>query len=94
MKALALANHTRQFGAPTDWEADKAGECGILDIIDTKDGELAIMYSAWAPSMEEISSLLLGAPIWLGIVGTTHPVVSLQVGDPVDSPAGIICDGT
>ena len=86
MTPTELANRTRRFVSPTNWDAYTRGECADLDIIDVKDGDLPMMLSAWKPTMEEISQLLLGAPIWLHIVGTVHPVVGLSVGDPEDVP--------
>jgi len=39
------------------------------------------MISAWRPTREELARLNQGAAIELCIVGTTHPPVSLNVGE-------------
>lgn len=87
MTPKTFSSPSRVFVAPTNWDADQRGECADLHILDIRDGELNIMYSAWKPTKEEITDLLLGAPIWLGIVGTSHPVVSISVGDPEETVA-------
>ena len=42
------------------------------------------MTSAWFPTAEEIARLIEGAPIYLTIIGATHPPVSMSVGDAPD----------
>lgn len=71
------------LGAPEDWTAETHGQCGVLPVRrEVLDG-LPKMTSAWFPTAEEIQRLASGAPIYLGVVGSGHPVVSLGVG-PVD----------
>jgi hypothetical protein len=82
MTPKTLSDRTRRFTSPTDWER---GECGSLDIIDMEHAGLPIMYSAWEPTMEELSILLQGGTLWLGVFGTTHPVVTMLVSEPVEA---------
>lgn len=49
----------------------------VRDIIE--DG-VKMMESAWFPTLEELHALLDGAPVILGVVGTVHPPVRLEVG--------------
>ncbi len=39
------------------------------------------MVSAWFPSSEEMARMARGAPIYLRVLGTGHPPVSLVVGE-------------
>lgn len=75
MKPLPIEGHTRRMTAPANWDSSVQGNCGELEIIDA-DG---IMFSAWKPTEAELKRLNEGAPVVLGIMGTTHPVVSLSV---------------
>lgn len=77
MDAVPLADATRRMAAPKKWDHEKDGICHTLDIC-YRDGW---MISAWAPTKAELKSLNEGKPVFLWIQGTTHPVVSLSVGD-------------
>jgi hypothetical protein len=79
MNALPLNNATRRLGAPLSWDHERDGICHTLDICD-QDGW---MTSAWRPSEMELARLNAGAPVYLQIGGSVHPVVSLFVGDVV-----------
>lgn len=69
---------TRQLGAPADWDG-KDMSCGVLPILDVQTTEGNFMFSAWEPTPPELDALNKGANILLGVRGTAHPVVSLQV---------------
>ncbi|MDR6394663.1 hypothetical protein [Herbaspirillum seropedicae] len=69
---------TRQLGAPADWDG-KDMSCGVLPILDVQTPEGNFMFSAWEPTPPELDALNKGANILLGVRGTAHPVVSLQV---------------
>jgi hypothetical protein len=58
--------------------------CGGLAVCDhlTKAG--LVMESAWLPTQEELSRLVAGAPVILGVMGLGHPPVYLAVGEPPD----------
>ena len=70
-----LAQATRVFKAPADWDAEKNGPCGDLQIVDIN----GFMVSAWRPTREELVALTKGKPVLLAIAGSVHPVVSLGV---------------
>lgn len=44
--------------------------------------EINQMVSAWEPTLEELSRLMNGAPIYLKLWGTQHPPVIIEVGEP------------
>lgn len=78
---------TRTFGAPLNWDKSHDGPCSGLAIRDGRDGGLPLMESVWFPTPEELTALAAGAPVLLGIIGTSHPPVSLVVGSiPEDRP--------
>lgn len=74
-----IAGATRYLGAPPGWEPEKDGECSHLAILDVKRGDLPVMISAWEPTPTEIEAMQAGRPIYLQIVGTAHPPVSVWV---------------
>jgi hypothetical protein len=41
-----------------------------------------VMVTAWEPTPDEIAKIVAGAKIYLKVVGTAHPPVMLEVGDP------------
>jgi hypothetical protein len=84
MKAIPQPNATRRLGAPILWNHETDGICHTLDIID-QDGE---MISAWSPTDAELAKLNAGAPLFLRIMGTVHPVVAMSVGYETHGPAG------
>lgn len=45
------------------------------------------MTSEWRPSEAEIAAIVAGSPIFLDVVGYSHPPVMLHVGDPRPRPA-------
>ncbi|WP_240733887.1 hypothetical protein [Herbaspirillum huttiense] len=73
-----IEGSTRQLGAPADWDG-KDMSCGVLPILDVQTAEGNFMFSAWEPTPPELEALNKGANIVLGVRGTAHPVVSLQV---------------
>lgn len=77
MKSIPLADATRRLGAPNNWNHETDGICHTLEICD-RDG---FMISAWQPTDAERKRLIDGAPIFLHIQGTRHPVVGLTIGD-------------
>lgn len=82
MLPIPLTDKTRSMAKPADWDESK-GECLTLDIHDAVDEQGSpFMLSAWTLQPGELEKLAAGAPLWLRIYGTGHPVVSLFVGDP------------
>ena len=41
-----------------------------------------VMVTAWEPTPDELARLNRGAPVYLVIVGTAHPPVVMEVGEP------------
>lgn len=76
MKAIPLPNATRRLGAPRNWNHETDGICHTLDIVD-QDG---VMISGWRPSPAELAKLNAGAPLFLQITGSVHPVIAMSVG--------------
>jgi hypothetical protein len=72
---------TRRLGAPRDWDKDRDGPCSALAIRDEPTDAGPGMTSAWQPTPDEIARLAAGASIYLTILGTAHPPVSLAVGN-------------
>jgi hypothetical protein len=86
MIPVPLTDKTRSMTAPADWDESR-GKCLTLDIHDGKDDTgAAVMVSAWTFEPGELEKLAAGAPLYLRIYGTNHPVVSLHAGDPTMSP--------
>ncbi len=78
-----IAGATRNLGAPPGWERDKHGACGGLPIRDEMHSPgLPRMVSAWIPTPGELAALQAGAPIYLHVIGATHPPVWVGVGLP------------
>lgn len=75
-----IQNATRVLKAPSDWDRDKDGHCGGLPIRDEPTTAGQGMTSAWFPTPEEIERIKDGAPIYLTVLGTVHPPVSMGVG--------------
>lgn len=84
MRPMPLADATRQMVAPSDWD-EKNGKCETLDIHDAEIDGSPVMISAWRLDEGELEKLAAGAPVYLRIWGTGHPVVSIYTGDPTES---------
>jgi hypothetical protein len=80
MQSGRIENHTRVLGAPVDWDETKDGKCKALVIRDQDFNGHNEMVSAWFPTPEEMTRLIEGAPLYLGILGRSHPPVMLTVG--------------
>lgn len=94
MLPVPLTDKTRTLAPPSNWEADVSGECLSLDIADREHDGLMWMYSAWSLEPGELQALADGAPLFLRIAGTNHPVVGLSVHDAPapKSPAALAAD--
>ena len=44
-----------------------------------------IMISAWIPTPAEVERIAQGAPVYLKVLGTAHPPVLLEVGNPPET---------
>lgn len=73
---------TRNLGKPADWD-DEKGRCVSLPIRDeVLAGGIPAMLSSWQPTPDELARLAAGAPVWLRVIGTSHPPVMLEVAAP------------
>ena len=81
MKASTIENETRAIGKPVNWDDATQGKCGVLSVHDTESNGLPIMLSCWELEPGDLEKLAAGAPIYLGVYGRTHPVVTVYVGD-------------
>lgn len=80
MQPIDRPDATRRLGAPSNWNGEKDGSCGVLAITDvTYESGANAMESLWLPDPEELAALAAGQPVILTIVGNFHPVVSLGV---------------
>lgn len=82
MQIMEIEGYTRKMTPPPGVSDEDCGTLAIRDIPDPVFGNF--MWSKWQPSLEEITALMAGAPIYLLIGGTVHPVVSLAVGEAVN----------
>ncbi|NEU14701.1 hypothetical protein G3T14_21720 [Methylobacterium sp. BTF04] len=74
---------TRNLGAPAGWDPATDGHCGGLPIRDEPHSPgINQMVSAWLPMPDELERLAAGAPIYLVVLGVTHPPVALTIGNP------------
>lgn len=81
MKPVTLSDETRRIGAPANWDEARLGPCLALSVHDRVREGIPEMVSAWLPDDEELVRLQQGAPLYLTIAGSTHPVVALAVGN-------------
>jgi hypothetical protein len=89
MIAGRIPGATRYLGAPVGWKPDEQGDCAHLAIRDMPiNGDVPSMHSVWEPTPDELERLKAGAQIYLIIVGSSHPPVSLSVGSAPDD-AGV-----
>jgi hypothetical protein len=73
---------TRYLGAPLGWRPTEHGDCAHLAIRDMPvNGATPAMHSVWEPTSEEAARLAQGAPVYLIVVGDSHPPVALSVGN-------------
>ena len=76
-----IAGETRNMVKPPDWDNEKQGHRSALAIRDVETESGNLMYSAWYPTPAELERMQKGAPVYLGIHGTSHPVVMLGVAE-------------
>lgn len=84
MRPTATRGATHNYQAPENWDAEKDGECGDLQVRVQLYGARGIIdnVSTWKPNAAELSRLNLGGVIELSILSPTQPAVSLSVVDP------------
>lgn len=80
-----IEGFTRVLGAPVYWDPYGPEPCCGLPIRDaTTDEGTPVMWSAWEPTPDEISAIIAGSKVYLCVVGTQHPMVSVQADDRAD----------
>lgn len=81
MDAIKIEGANLVLGAPSDWDADKDGECGALHAFRESGGPITVTTSAWKPTPEELSALMNGGSVYLTVWGQVHPPVCIWVPD-------------
>lgn len=79
MIPVKIKNADTALGKPSNWDASTKEDCGTLFIRRDKKGGLPIMLSAWKPSASELEILRDGGTLILGVLGTSHPPVTIYV---------------
>jgi hypothetical protein len=78
-----IPNATRFLGAPQGWDEARDGHCGTLPVLDRSDPDDGhTMTSVWELMPDELERLKAGGSVRLTVVGSMHPPVSLEVGEP------------
>lgn len=80
MLTKRIEGATRIMQPPAGWADQTDTHCVPLAIRDETIDGMNYMASTWEPTPDELHRLVCGAPIVLRILGTSHPVVSLDVG--------------
>lgn len=80
MKTLIIPG-SRPLGAPKGWDDELDGKCGVLHVVDHVDVQSGqnFQYSFYKPTEEDIDAFRRGGMLRLGVMGTSHPVISLAV---------------
>ncbi len=76
MEARDIAGCTRVIG-----ESQGYYRLPIRD--EMLDEDTPMMTSAWYPTLEEMKNIVRGAPIYLQMLGESHPPVMIITGEPV-----------
>jgi len=76
---------THAFSAPENWDADKDGKCGTLEVRMQLVGESRFveLVSTWKPSAEELAVLNAGGVIEIALAQATQCVMRAYVVEPV-----------
>lgn len=77
-----ISGCTRALGAPVGWTPETSGPCCGLPIRDEVNGDMPYMTSAWEPTPAELVALNNGGKVYLRVVGTGHPPVSVYALGP------------
>jgi len=76
MRSASFPEANQHHTAPTNWDAERDGECKTLSV--HNDGTQFI--SRWELSWMDRFRILFGASVWLYIIGArSHPVVGFNV---------------
>lgn len=89
MRPTATRGATNNFQKPANWDDEKDGVCGDLQVRMQAHGERSLceMVSTWKPDAADLAHLNRGGVIELCITSTGHPPVGMVIVDPVESIA-------
>lgn len=77
------------IGAPQGWDAEKHGPCGTLNVQTVQEpGEYPRMITAYRLTDAEQRAIFGGGQLFLSILGTKHPVISMWIQDGEGQPVG------
>lgn len=94
MKPTSIAGATRKLGAPSDWNAERDGECETIEIRDEAiDGGGNLVQSAWMPDEAERQALYHGQPVILHVWGSNMPPVAMTVEPQPERPHSNVLQG-
>lgn len=81
MKATRHLTNNAELGAPEGMSPDECQPLPITRIVYdlAGGGGLPACVSYWTPSPEQLALLNAGRPVWLSVLGTTHPPLCLGV---------------
>lgn len=82
MKATPFAQANKVLKAPPGQE----GEVQDLHVWSGDVEGVPRCISRWEPSQEERAAIAAGGPVWLWVVGTTHPPLVLDAQSPFEEP--------
>ena len=74
MKPASIKDQTTNFNKPRDWNDERDGPCGVLEVRVVKEGRYSCHYSNWKPDAAELAALEAGGVVELCCVGVQPPV--------------------
>lgn len=89
MRPTQTRDKTITFTPPENWDQDRDGPCGALEVrVQTHGGnEIPELVSTWKPDADELAHLNAGGVIELFIITAgKQPPVGMAVVDPVHGP--------
>lgn len=81
MLATEIPGANATLGPPKDWNKEKNGECGSLNVI--YDSRKNTFTSAWKPSKDELEVLMAGGFVSVCIYSNVHPAISIGVASEI-----------
>lgn len=76
---------THNFHAPKNWDAEKDGPCGVLEVRAEVNGgsQFIELVSTWKPTAEELAHLNRGGVVEIGLAQIEQCPMRAYVVDPV-----------
>lgn len=78
MRPTQHPSNNAVLGAPPGATIDECRALPITRIL-YQPGNSAAVVSYWQPTAEQLELLNAGKPVWLSVMGTTHPPVAIGV---------------